>query len=72
VHGGFALSHSHGFHEYVVVAGGFTQHNGFAGLAGHATEASGRRAGADERRWMHGKTLHAGLVAENRAFGAFA
>ncbi len=72
MNGGFALSYSYGFNEYVVIAGGLAEHYRFAGLACHSSERSGRGAGADECRRMQRKPFHACFVAEDAASGAFA
>ena len=72
MHSGLTLSHSNGLHKDVVEAGGLTKHDGFASLACHAAERACRRAGADEGFGMNRQFLHAGLVAEDTAFGALA
>ena len=70
VDGGLALSYADGFDEDVVEPGGFTEHDGLAGLACHAAETAGRGGRAHEGAGMHRQALHTSLVAENRAFGA--
>ncbi len=70
--GSLALTYADSLYKYIVVARRLTEHNRFAGLAGHSAERTGRRAGTDERRRMDGEFLHPRLVAEYRSLGALA
>ena len=70
VAGRLALSHAYGLDENLVESGGLAEDDGLAGLAGHASQASCRRAGADERVGVYGQLLHARLIAQDAALGA--
>ena len=72
VYGGLALSDADSFDKYVVEAGSLAQYDGLAGAAGDTTEATCRRAGANEGIGVNGEFLHAGFIAEDGAAGDFA
>ena len=72
MHSGFALPYTNSFHKNVVVAGSLTKHDSFSCFPCHTTQTTGRRGRANKSVGMHGKLLHAGLVAQNRAFGPLA
>ena len=70
VDGRFGLPDADRLDEDDVETGGFAQHDRLTGLAGHASERSGRGRGPDEDVRVVADALHAGLVAEDRAAAA--
>ena len=67
-----ALPNSHSLNDYDIETGGFAEGDDFARLACHAAERACRGGRADEGVGVDGEFFHAGLVAEDGAFAAFA
>ena len=71
MHGRFALAHTHRLHEDRVEPGRLAEQDGLPRLAGHAAQRTGARAGADKGVGIVTEGLHARLVAQDAALGAF-
>ena len=67
----FALPHSHGFNEDMIVACRFTKNDAFACLACHTSKRPSCWRRTNERLGMHSQAFHAGLISEDGTFGLF-
>ena len=68
----FGLTDADGLDEHDVVAGCFAELHDLASAARHSTQRRASGGGADERGFMVGEAVHAGLVAEDTAAGPLA
>ena len=69
VYRSFTLPHSHRFDEYLIKPSCLAQDNRLTGLSCHSAQRTCRGAGADKSIGMDGQFLHAGLIAQDTAFG---
>ena len=59
--GGFRLTDTHGFHQYVVISGRLTEHDALTGSTRHTAEGKSGRGKAVYRRAGHGPGVPCGF-----------